>query len=416
MDSTGSASIFATELLALLEIPSVTGAETALADHLEGRFRGRAPAGVSWRRFGDSLVVAPPNVFEAERDDGPPDGAVAGARRPLIVLAGHLDTVPIGEAWPPALRGDQVFGRGAADMKAGLVAMLRLLEQLPAGEGFADRAYVFYAGEEGPAEENDLPNVLAAVPRLVRADLAILLEPTDGALELGCQGSLHARVTFRGRPCHSARPWLGLHPLPAALPWLARVLAHEPRPVRMQEVEFVEVVTVTQLHAGEARNVLPGTLEVNLNLRYPPDRTAMDAERLARSLCPEPRPLRDREPAAPRADEIGIESAEIGIESKEIGIEVEIVDHAVAGAIPMEAPLYRHLLETTGLSRRAKQAWTDVARFSALGVPALNWGPGDPRLAHTREEQVHVLQLEQVYEQMIRFLAGSGPGAGGGNR
>lgn len=410
MESNRSTSVLATELLGLLEIPSVTGAEGALAAALEARFRERIPPGLSARRFGDSIVVAPHAVFQVPPDPSgrdaqrAPSHAEHGARtyeRPLIVLAGHIDTVPIGEAWPPALRGNRLFGRGSADMKAGVAVMLRLIDELPSEIGFADRAYVFYAGEEGPADQNDLPNVLDAVPRLKRADLAILLEPTAGALELGCQGSLHARVTFRGRPCHSARPWLGLHPLPDALSWLAKVLAHPMRPVQIQGVEFIEVVTLTQLQSGEARNVLPGTLMVNLNLRYPPDRTAAEAEAFARSLCPQPRPLRESSGSDPSSQE-------------EVGIEVEIMDHAVVGAIPMDAPLYRHLLEATGLPRRAKQAWTDVARFSILGVPALNWGPGDPRLAHTREEEVEIEQLEEVFERLMRFLSGPGPDSRGG--
>lgn len=403
MDHSSSKSVLATELLGLLEIPSVTGSEGALAGALESRFRTRIPAGLSVHRFGDSVVVAPHSVFELP-------SSAATMKRPLVVLAGHIDTVPIGEAWPPALRGDRIFGRGSADMKAGVAVMLRLIEEVPTDTGFADRAYVFYAGEEGPADKNELPNVLNAVPRLKRADLAILLEPTAGVLELGCQGSLHALVTFRGRPCHSARPWLGLHPLPAALPWLAKVLRHPMRRVQIQGVEFIEVVTLTQLQSGEARNILPGTLAVNLNLRYPPDRTAAEAEAFARSLCPEPRPLREAAGEIPSAGEN--RSSE-----EEVGIEVEIMDHAVAGAIPMDAPLYRHLIESTGLPRRAKQAWTDVARFSMLGVPALNWGPGDPRLAHTREEEVEIAQLEDVFAQMASFLTGPGPdfkdGSGG---
>jgi succinyl-diaminopimelate desuccinylase len=186
-----------------------------------------------------------------------------------------------------------------------------------------------------------------------------------------------------------------LHPLPAALSWLAQVLQHPPRAVRIQGVEFIEVATVTQVRSGETRNVLPGSLMVNLNLRYPPDRSAEEAESFARSLCPTPRPL--------------VEASDSKDGSEEVGIEVVIMDHAVAGAIQMEASLYHHLLRATGLPRRAKQAWTDVARFSILGVPALNWGPGDPRFAHTRDEEVEIAQLEDVYRQMERFLRGPGP-------
>ncbi|MCA9729202.1 MAG: succinyl-diaminopimelate desuccinylase [Candidatus Eisenbacteria bacterium] len=408
MDTSTASRELAHDLLGLLRIESVTGAEATLAGVLESRFRA-LPRGMAHRRFGDSLVVATEEFFERPPTDSHHDRprsrvAARGSRRPLVVLAGHLDTVPLGEAWPPRIEEGWIAGRGASDMKAGLAVMLRLLEQLPPEEGFCERAYVFYAGEEGPADGNDLPNVIAAVPGLSQADLALLLEPTSGALELGCQGSLHARVTFQGVPCHSARPWLGRHPLPAALPWLSQIVDHPARPVRLEGVEFVEVVTVTQLHSGETRNVLPGSLLVNVNLRYPPDRSPADAERFARTLCPEPRPATPRLPGGdPSATRF------VGGDPEEIGITVEIVDHAVAGAIATEAPLYRHLLDTTGLPKRAKQAWTDVARFTALGVPALNWGPGDPSFAHTRDERVEIAQIEEVYRRMYDFLTGPAP-------
>jgi succinyl-diaminopimelate desuccinylase len=375
------------DLLFLMEIPSVTGAEGPLADALMRRFEAGGAGGRACVRFGDSVVVGPRSILPA--GEGKTD-------RPLIVLAGHLDTVPKGDAGDPRIEAGAVHGRGACDMKAGLAVMLRLLDTLEPSEGFADLAYVFYAGEEGPAEANDLPNVLAHVPALARADLAVLLEPTGGALELGCQGSVHCRITFEGRACHSARPWLGLHPLAGALPWMERALAFGARRVALAGVEFLEVATITQVHAGEVRNVLPGRLEINLNLRYPPDRTPAEAEALARSLCPDPRPWNPSfDGAAPTP--------------QDVGVQVEIVDHAPAGAIAADDPLYRHVLEATGLPRRGKQAWTDVARFTAVGVPALNWGPGDPHLAHTREERVDLESLRGAFEAMHRFFAGPGP-------
>ena len=363
----------ADEILALVEIPSVTGAEREIADRLEARLRGGA-AGTchELRRLGDSLIALPRDLPLTPRGS---DG------RPWIVLAGHLDTVPLGECGPPARRDGWVHGRGSADMKAGLAVMLRLLEELPPSDGFASRVYVFYAGEEGPAEENALRELLAREAWLAGADLAILLEPTGGALELGCQGSLHLEVEFRGRACHSARPWLGEHPLRWALPWMKQVQRIPPREATIAGVVFREVASITKLHAGEARNVIPGSMLVNLNLRYPPDRTPEEAEAYARKLAP---------------------LSEVA--------SARIVDHAPPGAIPLEAPLYRHLLDTTGLPRRAKQAWTDVARFSTLGVPALNWGPGEPEAAHTREESVEVAQAERCLEGLRDYLLSSGPG------
>lgn len=362
----------AQDILALVEVPSVTGSESALADWLTSRL-ARSPHAAAHElvRIGDSLVLRP-------------RGSRGDASRPVVVLAGHTDTVPVGEAAPPHLADGKVHGRGSADMKAGLAVMLGLYETLDPEAGFASRAYVFYAGEEGAAEKNELRVVLDEAPWLKSADLAILLEPTAGSLELGCQGSLHLEVDFQGKACHSARPWLGEHPLRKALPWLERMLAIPPREVEMHGVSFKEVVSLTQLHAGEARNVIPGVMRVNLNLRYPPDRTPENAEAYALSLAPPP------------------EHATVAIR-----------DHAVAASIAMGAPLYRHLLTRTGLSRSAKQAWTDVARFTALGVPALNWGPGDPRLAHTKEEWVDAAEADRVLAGMRDFFLGPAPSTEG---
>lgn len=362
------------DILELVRIPSVTGAEAEIAAWIEARL-GRA--GVlethRLRRIGNSLVIRPRD------EDLLPRGA-EHPRRPWIVLAGHTDTVPQAEASEPAVREGRVYGRGTADMKSGLAVMLHLLEQLDPRVGFASRVFVFYAGEEGPADSNELRTVLAEEDWLGGADLAILLEPTAGALELGCQGSLHLEVTFQGKACHSARPWLGENAISKALPWLTAVSAIPPREVEIEGAVFREVASVTQIHGGETRNVIPGALRANLNLRYAPDRSMEDAERYVRSLAP--------------ASSVAT---------------AEIRDHAGAAGIDSAAPLYRHLLDHSGLPRRAKQAWTDVARFSALGVPALNWGPGDPAMAHTKDEWVEVAQAEQVLSDLRRFLLAPGP-------
>jgi succinyl-diaminopimelate desuccinylase len=286
--------------------------------------------------------------------------------------------------------------------------MLALAEQVSPEAGFCRRAFMFYTGEEGPAEANALRNILKCEPWLRRADLAILLEPTHGDLELGCNGSIHIGVTFRGKACHSARPWLGLHPLQAALPWFDRILRHPIREVEISGAVFREVVTLTTVHAGEARNVIPGTLAVNLNLRYAPDRSYEEAERLAWSLCPEGTVRGQGGSNGPAGNPEGSEAAG---ESKESPVEAVLLDHSPAGRIDLEAPLYRHLCQSTGLPRRAKQGWTDVARFTACGVPALNWGPGDPELAHTREEWVGIEEAERCFGSMKAFFLGEGPKA-----
>ena len=269
-------------------------------------------------------------------------------------------------------------------MKAGLAVMLQLLEDLSPGSTPYRLSYVFYAGEEGPADENDLVNVLKAVPDLASADLALVLEPTDGVLELGCSGSLHLDVVFHGVACHSARPWLGDHPLRRAVPWVQEMLDLPYRSAVLAGVEYREVVSLTMMHCGETRNVLPGHARVNLNLRYPPDRSPEEAEAYARSLLPE-------------------DSA---------GYQATLVDHAYPAGIPEDAPMFRHLLEVTQLPRRAKQAWTDVARFWALGVPAVNWGPGDPALAHMTEESIEVAALAEYHDALLRFLRADAPSRG----
>lgn len=462
------------EILSLVNVSSVTGAEGALAGLLESRLRG-GPAGRVHRvfRVDDTLLLVPAclaaivdgaTVTGGRNADpcldvgsGPvPIGAAGSVSpqpflvdgRPLLVLAGHIDTVPRGDSPEPMLRDGRVTGRGACDMKAGLAAMLQLAESLDPSEGFAHRAFVFYAGEEGPSAQNGLAALLAVQPWLRRAGLALLLEPTCGDLELGCSGSIQLAVTFHGKACHSARPWTGVHPLRHALPWLQAILARPIREAEMAGVVFREVITPTVLHSGDARNVVPGALSVNLNLRYPPDRTSEEAEELARSLFPPGTVFRrfgrrrslsgpdffedameDSAPGvggatAPSAA-AGVGTAQpfageavaisggspVGEEGSPGSITAELFSHSPAATIATDAPLYRHLLESTGLPRRAKQAWTDVARFCAVGVPALNWGPGDPELAHTREEFVDVAEAEQFVSRIRAYLVGAGPRA-----
>lgn len=403
------------EILDLVRVGSVTGHEAGLADRLERRLReGTAGRRHDILRRGHTLVVsprgpglgAPAPASGSAADPDAPDPPVSAPRRPMLLLAGHIDTVPRADAPDPARIGERVIGRGACDMKAGVAVMLSLLEELDPDEGFADRVYLFYEGEEGPASGNGLRRILEEEPWLCRARLGILLEPTRGELELGCNGSIHVTVTFTGRPCHSARPWMGRHPLADALRWFEEVLALPPRDASIAGVTFREVVTLTRLKAGEVRNVVPGTLEANLNLRYPPDRSRAEAETLLRSILPE---------GAKRGGFVidAEADADAGANAKAVAsspaVTAELADHSPPGRIDLDDPFYRHLLESTGLPRRAKQGWTDVARLTAHGIPALNWGPGDPELAHTRDEFVDLAEAERCLAAMRHYLLGPGP-------
>jgi succinyl-diaminopimelate desuccinylase len=342
----------------LVDIPSVTGDEAAIAAHVAGRLERldggeiqRSGAAVVWR------------------------GLRRG--RPLVVLAGHLDTVPAQGNEKARLEGDRLFGLGASDMKGGLAVMIALLESLePAALRF-DLAAVFYDAEEGPHEDDGLGRVLAAMPWLGEAELAVLLEPTDTAVEMGCNGVLNVEVRVPGRSAHAARPWTGVNAVERAAPWLAEIVRFPVTPVRVQGLEFRETLQVTTLAAGRARNVLPDELVANLNHRFPPDRTLAEAEARVRALVPD-------------------------------GFAFAVVDRAGPGQVCLDRPLARELVERTGRPAAGKQGWTDVARFSALGVAALNFGPGHPDQAHVADESCPTADLLRAYEVLAGFLAGGG--------
>ena len=234
-------------------------------------------------------------------------------------------------------------------------------------------AGVFYDKEEGPAHENGLEDVLDAVPWLGRSALAIVLEPTDLELQLGCQGALNARVTFRGEAAHSARPWLWVNAVSKAGEWLAAMHRREPVPVRVGGLEFLEVMSVTRAQGGIATNVIPARFDLNLNYRFPPSVTLEEAEARLRA-------------AAAGADE------------------VEVFDRSPAGAIPEGNPHLERLAGISGARRTGKQGWTDVARLTRRGIPAVNYGPGEVALSHRPDESVTVAAMETAFTALKRFL------------
>jgi succinyl-diaminopimelate desuccinylase len=286
--------------------------------------------------------------LERAYDDGETLVYAKRAGKPLVLLAGHTDTVPAQGNLPGRLEDGAVVGLGASDMKGGVAVMIELARWAAENDLAYDLALLFFPREElGPAE-NPLPALFDATPLIDEAQLVICLEPTDNTLQLGCLGNLNARVVFEGRSAHSARPWLGVNAIGVALHGLSPVLELEPRDVDVDGLVFREVMSVTQLHAGIATNVIPARAEATINFRYAPDRTAESAERRIRDLFPN----------------------------------AEITSHSPPAHVPSRSPLVEQLRRAGDFEVQPKQAWTNVADFAARGLDALNLGPGATRYAH----------------------------------
>jgi succinyl-diaminopimelate desuccinylase len=343
------------DLVWLIDIPSETGEEQALCTAVARRLSPRYGAD-ALTRVGNALVV------------GRPDG------RPLITLYGHLDTVPEQGNLPARVAGGRVHGLGASDMKSGIAVMLRLLEDPAVRDGPYAVTGVFYDKEEGPAHDNGLEDVLEAVSWLGEAEFAVVLEPSDLELQLGCQGAMNAVLRFRGTAAHSARPWLGENAITKAGAWLDAMHRRAPRSVVVSGLEFKELFSVTMASGGVARNVIPASFDVNVNYRFPPGTSLDDAEQRLRRV-------------AAAADE------------------VEVVDRAPSAPIPDDNPHLERLARVSGALRTAKQAWTDVARLAARGIAAVNYGPGETPLAHRVDESVPAENLETVFRALRRFLS-----------
>ena len=303
--------------------------------------------------------------------------AAARTGRPLIVLAGHLDTVPAQDNLPGRIENGCVIGLGASDMKGGLAVMVELAnwaaakdpDQLACGLGF-----LFFVREELPAEQSALPRVFAEAPLVLESDLVVMLEPTDNAIHAGCLGNLNATAVFRGESAHSARPWQGVNAIDVAVRGLEPVVAAEPLRVDVGGLTFVEVVSATRIAGGIADNVIPDRVDVHLNFRYAPDRTREDAEARLREL--------------------------VGGD-----VELEITSNSPPARVATDSPLVERLRDAGGLAIEPKQAWTPVAEFSAQGLDAVNLGPGATRYAHRRDEQVEITELERTFETLRRFVS-----------
>jgi succinyl-diaminopimelate desuccinylase len=295
--------------------------------------------------------------------------------RPAVILAGHLDTVPLQEGDFPARREQgRIYGRGASDMKGALAVMIELWNSLDLEALPIELVLVFYDREEGPIASNGLLPLLEKRPDLRKAALALCLEPTDLALQLGCCGSMHATFTVKGRSAHSARPWQGENAITRMGPLLTHLHGRERKEIRIGELAFYEVMTVTRIDGFTGRNVVPARAELNVNYRFAPGRSLESAEEELRKLA------------------------------HAYGAECAITDRAPSGPVILDNELLQEFRALAAAPLEAKQAWTDVAQLAAHGIPAANFGPGEQAQAHQKNESCGEEALEKAYRQLERFL------------
>jgi succinyl-diaminopimelate desuccinylase len=374
---------------ALCDIPSVSGQEKEIADAVELALRALPHLEVL--RDGDA-IVARTSLGRASR----------------VILAGHLDTVPIAANLPTRLADGVVHGRGTVDMKAGDAVFLKLAATLTAPK--YDVTYVFYDHEEVAARLNGLGRLVREHPDWLAGDFAILGEPSNAIVEGGCQGTMRIKITVPGVAAHPARSWMGSNAIHSAGEVLDVLRAYEPRQPVVDGLQYREGLNAVKIEGGIAGNVIPDECVIYINHRYAPDRDPAAAEAHLRSLFApagspaavplSPGPLStDQPPAGPLPD--GSPSAG----PLSAGPQIEVVDSAPGARPGLDHPAAREFVELVGRPPTAKLGWTDVARFSALGIPAINFGPGDPLFAHKDDEQCPASDIENALHILTRWLS-----------
>lgn len=349
---------------ALVDIPSVSRDETLIADAVEQALREQT-AGFEVIRHGNCVLARTERGLDSR-----------------VILAGHLDTVPIVDNVPSrrtdsADEGDVLHGCGTVDMKSGDAVFLHLAATLE--DPLHDITLIFYDCEEIAAEFNGLGSIERELPDWLRADVAILGEPTAGLIEAGCQGTLRVRFTATGTRAHSARAWMGDNAIHKLGDLLTTLSSYQPRRVDIDGCEYREGLSAVAVHGGVAGNVIPDAAYVDVNFRFAPDRSPQQAFEHVRDVF---------------AD--ALDSG---------AVTAEITDSA-AGALPgLAHPAAAALVDAADGRFRAKYGWTDVSRFAALGIPAVNLGPGDPSLAHRADERVPVEQITEVTQTLRSYLS-----------
>ncbi|WP_309227812.1 MULTISPECIES: succinyl-diaminopimelate desuccinylase [unclassified Mycolicibacterium] len=335
---------------ALVNVESVSHNERALADAVDHALRQREHLTVS--RFGNTVVAR-----------------TSAGRERRVVVAGHLDTVPVNANLPARNDGELLYGLGSCDMKGGVAVALRIAGNCT--DALSDLTFIFYDCEEVESSANGLANLARQQPELLHADLAILMEPSNGCVEAGCQGVLDFDITLAGRRAHSARSWQGINAVEAAAPVLDKLGSFRPRTPVVDGLTYREGLNAVAIHGGIARNVIPDECRISVNFRFAPDRTEQEAIDFVHNYFD--------------------------------GYDIAIVDSAPPAA-PGLTGSAKSFVEAVDKPARPKLGWTDVARFAQLGVPALNFGPGDPLLAHTRDEHVAIAQLRTCEQTLQKWL------------
>ena len=344
--------------LELVDTESISRNEGAIVEVVTAMIDTRLPTLAT----NDSLFYAP------ERTKG----------RPLVVFAGHLDTVPPQDNIPGRIENGAVHGLGASDMKGSLAVMIELARRLDRERPGAaiDAGFLFFAREELPFDESPITGLLEASAGLREADLVVVMEPTSNAIQLGCLGNLNADVTFSGTSSHSARPWLGSNAIHDAIAALQGIAASSAKEVVVDGLSFYEVVNVTGITGGIARNVIPDQVTCHLNFRYAPNRSPEEAEEQLRSL-------------------VGPDAS------------LRVIGNAPPARVATANPLVDRLRTASDAAIEPKQAWTNVAEFSAAGIDAVNFGPGGPEYAHRANEQVPIDALVKSLSSLERFVENS---------
>ncbi|MFE1834280.1 succinyl-diaminopimelate desuccinylase [Streptomyces sviceus] len=339
----------------LVDFPSESGTEKPLADAIENALRALPHLTVD--RYGNNVV--------ARTDLGRPE---------RVILAGHIDTVPVAGNVPSRLDDEgYLWGCGTCDMKSGVAVQLRIAATVP--EPNRDLTFIFYDNEEVAAHLNGLGHVAEAHPEWLEGDFAVLLEPTDNQVEGGCQGTLRVLLTFKGERAHSARAWMGSNAIHKAAPALAKLAAYEPRKPVVDGLEFHEGLNAVRVEGGVATNVIPDSCTLTVNFRYAPDRSEAEAEAFVRDFF------------------------------ADCGVDEFTVDDHTGGARPgLTHPVAQAFMAAVGGVARPKFGWTDVSRFSALGVPAVNYSPGQPLLAHKVDERVKASLIPEAESRLRAWL------------
>lgn len=336
-------------LASIVDVESVSGNEHALADLVEEALQ--LPH-LTLHRDGDCVV--------ARTDLG---------RDARVVIAGHLDTVPVADNLPSRREGDILWGRGTVDMKAGIAVMLQLAAELT--EPSRDITWIFYDNEEVEATKNGLGRLARNHPELLDGEFAVLMEPTSAEVEGGCQGTIRIILDVEGQAAHSARSWMGVNAIHGLAPLLDTLAAYEPQQIEVEGLTYREGLNAVAVEGGMAKNVIPPSAKLTVNYRYAPDKTTDEALAHLTELFGDTYTLDDVSPAARPG---------------------------------LDRPLAQEFLAAVGGQARPKYGWTDVARFSELGVPAVNYGPGDASLAHRDDERVDIHELDRCADGLRAWL------------